>query len=116
MNKKYKFNKTDILIIQNFVNGIDDDIKVVQGKRWEVDQCEEIIYLGTKAPDRLKEYFYEWFSQQDFFIPIDSILFSLLHEIGHLQKGYSMEMLKERALLNNIYQFLCQQGTISGGN
>ena len=113
LNKKYNFSKIDILLIRQFVEDIDNDIIVRKSKVWEVDQETNMIYLGTKAPSKQNEYFYEWYSQQDFFIPIDITLISLLHEIGHIMKGYNEKMLEQRAKMNNMYNFLYEQGSIT---
>jgi HD superfamily phosphohydrolase len=113
MKRKYKFSKNDLIIIQRFVNNINEDIEIKKSNRWEVDQDELIIYLGTKEPNKQSDYFYEWFAQQDFFTPIDITIVSLLHEIGHIMKGYSAETLEERERLNNIYNFLYTQNIIN---
>lgn len=91
MSKKNKcgYSKQDLQIIRNFVKEINNEIvvKISPGKTWECQIPTYRLRLGKKKLDIEDFYWYNWFSQQDFFtdILINKNVFSLLHEIGHFE-------------------------------
>lgn len=109
---KKRFSRKERKIIQSFVDLIDDEITIKQGKRYETDVPNKIIYLGYKNYDELDELFDTWFKRQAFYTPIHDKIITILHEIGHIQCD-TIETEKEREVLDSAYHFIYEQGQIS---
>lgn len=105
MQRRYKFTKKDIKILQDFVNTIDKDIKIKKGQVFECDVKAKQVFVGDKKYSKDTEIFMNWLCKQKNYTPINHILISILHEIGHI-KTYSQVKEKQRALLYGIYRFL----------
>ena len=110
-----RFSKKDIKAIQNFVNSINENLKIKNSeyKRFECDIPNNTIYLGIKNNNKKdNSLFLKWFKQQPEFIDINKKLLSLLHEIGHFQT-FNQEEFDKRNELENIYTFMYEQDIIS---
>lgn len=109
---KKRFSRKERQIIQGFANLIDDEIIIKQGKRYETDVPNKVIYLGYKNYTELDEFFENWFQKQEFYTPIYDKLITILHEIGHI-KCDTTETEEERAILDGAFHFIYEQGQIS---
>lgn len=109
---KKRFSRKERKIIQSFVDLIDNDITIKQGKRFETDVENKIIYLGYKNYTYQDEFFENWYQKQEFYIPIYDKLITILHEIGHTQCD-TIELEEQRALLDGAYHFIYEQGQIT---
>ena len=109
---KKRFSRQELKIIRAFVELIDTDIKIKRGKRFETDVEKKVIYLGYKDYTYLDELFDNWFRKQDFYTEIDTLLITILHEIGHTQCD-TIELEEQRALLDNAYHFIYDQGKMT---
>ena len=83
-----KFTKKDLMLIEDFINSINKNIKIKisENKRFECDIPNNIIYLGIKNNDKAATaLFYKWFKQQKEYTKINKKIISILHEVGHFQ-------------------------------
>lgn len=112
MQRVYKFTKKDIEKIQVFVNTIDKNIKIKKGKCFECDTEKNQVFVGNKKYDKDTKMFMTWLCKQKEYTPINYILISILHEIGHI-KTYSKIKQTERSILYGIYDFLGHLGIMT---
>lgn len=105
MQRRYKFTKNDIKILQEFINTIDNSITIKKGQTFECDVKAKQVFVGDKKYSKDTEMFMQWLCKQKEYTPINHILISILHEVGHI-KTYTKAKEMERNLLYNIYSFL----------
>lgn len=113
MNKRYKFSNKEIKTIQKFIQtNIDKDIKVHKNNVYECEVATKDVYIGNKMYDYDTELYIKWLQQQPEYIPINFILISILHEVGHIMT-YTKAKEKERNVLYGIYAFLNEFNILS---
>jgi hypothetical protein len=112
MQRMYKFTKKDIKILQDFINTIDKDIKIKKGRTFECDVEKKQVFVNNKKYTLDTEIYMNWLCKQKEYIPINHVLISILHEIGHI-KTYSLIKEKQRTLLYSIYSFLQNYNILS---
>lgn len=111
MAKRNHFNKTDIKLVQDFVNTIDKDIVIKKGRRFEVDVTEEEIFLGNKRFDRVSQLLMSWLYSKTK-VNVNWLVLSILHEVGHIMTD-TEELQDQRETLNAIYSFMYEQEVIT---
>ena len=111
MTKRNHFNKTDIKLVQDFVNTIDKDIVIKKGRRFEVDVAEEEIFLGNKRFDRVSQLLMNWLYSKTK-VNVNWLVLSILHEVGHIMTD-TEELQDQRETLNAIYSFMYEQEVIT---
>ena len=111
MAKRNHFNKTDIALIQDFVNEIDTDIIIKKGRRFEVDTEEEEIFLGNKRFDRVSQLLMNWLYSKTK-VNVNWLVLSILHEVGHIMTD-TEETKDQREKLNAVYSFMYEQEVIT---
>jgi hypothetical protein len=109
---KNKFTRKEIKIIQNFVNEIDNNIKVKKSKVFECEIEKNQIFVSDKNYTKDTELFMKWLETLKEYQPINFILISILHEIGHIET-YTEELEEERNKMYSMYSFLNKQGIMS---
>ena len=107
-----KFTKNDIIILQNFINSINDNIQVYKSNRFECDIEKEQIFVCSKEADDLDIQFMEWFKNQPEYTPINVILASILHEIGHIMT-YQEQETEQRNALEKMLVFMYEENIIT---
>lgn len=109
--KRKTFSKQDVRLIQDFINEIDNDIKVYKGSRFECDIYEEKIFLGSKRFSRINELFCNWLSEKIDFEPNYCVI-AILHELGHIMTN-TEELQDNREKLDSIYTFMYENNVIT---
>ena len=112
MQRKYKFTKNQLNILQQFTNTINKDIKIKKGRKFECDIQKKQVFVSHKKYDYDTEMFMNWLCKQKEYTPINYLLIAILHEIGHIET-YSKANDKQRDILYGIYSFLGEMGIMS---
>ena len=107
-----KFTRNDIILLQDFVNSIDNEITIAKSDRFECDIEEKQIFVCSKEIDNLDLQFIEWFKKQPEYTFINVILLSFLHEIGHIMT-YEKERNDNRAVIESMLVFMNEQNAIT---
>ena len=113
MQRKYRFTNKELNILKEFIqNNIDKNIKIKKSQCFECDIDNRTVYISNKKFTPDTEMFMNWLCKQKEYTPINHILISILHEIGHI-KTYTPELEEERDLLYGIYDFMHENKIMS---
>lgn len=112
MQRQFKFTKNEFKILKEFVKTIDKNIIIKRNNCFECDIENKLVFIGNKKYDYDTKIFMDWLCKQKEYTPINYILISILHEIGHI-KTYTKELEAERTELYGIYSFLHENGIMS---
>lgn len=112
MQRQYKFTNKQIKTLQDFVKQIDKNIKIKKSYSFECDIENKLVFIGSKEYTQDTKLFMDWLCKQKEYTPINHILISILHEIGHI-KTYTKAKEQERDTLYSIYSFLNDNNIMS---
>ena len=112
MSKRWRFTQAEMDLIQDFVKDIDEDFEIVKGYAFECCLDTKEIFLGSKRFTKYDKYFMDWLKTLPEYVPINSFIISLLHEIGHF-KTYNQVIYDNSKLLQHLYYLQAEDGSIT---
>lgn len=107
-----KYSKNDLIVLQKFVDTIDNEIVVDKSDRYECDPLNKEVFVSNKDYEELDYQFLEWFQEQPEFTEMNIVLLSILHEIGHCMT-YQEQRNEQRDTIENMLVFMFEQGAIT---